>query len=218
MTIPRCRILTALLLTLLTAPPSGMAQSLGDLARESQRKKEQSTRKVWTNDDLGTGFPQIDLLGRATDPPLLAPFEASPLPVVEAMLELAGVRPGELVFDLGSGDGRIVIMAAEKFGARGVGIEVNEDLVAESRKAVAAKELEEKVKIIHANALDVDLRPADVVTLYLTPQGLELVRPHLERTLRPGTRVVSRIFEISLWTPTQTKVIDGRILYLYVIR
>ena len=207
--------LAALLLLALVWPAAAQAQSLAELARESKKKKEESTRKVWTNDELGTAFPQIRLLGKAEKPISLGGYEPTPLPIVEAMLRLAGVQPGDVVFDLGSGDGRIVIMAAEKFGARGVGIEIDEKLVEESRKTVEAKRLQDKVKILHANAFDVDLRPADVVTLYVGSTTLELLRAHMERTMRPGTRVVSHQYEIPGWRPEQVLDLERVFLYLY---
>lgn len=209
------KLLAALLLLGLVFPAAARAQSLGEVARESRKKKEESTRKVWTNDELGTAFPAVKLLGKAEKPISLGAYEPTPLPIVEAMLRLAGVQPGEVVFDLGSGDGRIVIMAAEKFGARGVGIEIDEKLAAESQRAVEAKGLEEKVKIIHANAFDVDLGPADVVTLYVAPTIMERLRAHMESTLRPGTRVVSHQFEIPGWRPEQVQDLGGFFLYLY---
>ncbi|MGH2670216.1 MAG: SAM-dependent methyltransferase, partial [bacterium] len=142
----------------------------------------------------------------------------TPMPVVEAMLELARVHEGDVVFDIGSGDGRIVIAAAELFGARGVGIEIDEELVERSRRTAAEKNLGNKVQIIHANALDVDLSPADVVTVYLTPNGLILLRPNLESMLRPGTRVVAHDFAVPDWTPAEEREVMGRTLYLYLIR
>jgi predicted RNA methylase len=99
------------------------------------------------------------------------------------MLLVAEVQPGEVVIDVGSGDGRIVMMAAEAFGAKGIGIELDEGLVGISRSLVTARGLDDQVQIIHANALDVDLSPADVITLYLEVEGLKLLRPHLEHTL-----------------------------------
>ncbi len=193
---------SALLSLVLLGPLLAEAQSLAEIARESKEKRKHSTRKVWTNDDLGPAFPEIKLLGPPRQhPPSLAPFKPTPMATVRRMLETANVQPGEMVFDIGSGDGRIVIMAAETFGARAVGIEIDPTLVAQSRRAVAARGLEDQVRIIQANALDVDLSPADVVTLYLIPEGLELLRPHLERTLRRGTRVVTYVYEIPGWTP-----------------
>ena len=207
--------LAALLLLALACPAVARAQSLGEVARDSKKKKEESTRKVWTNDELGTAFPTIKLLGKAEKPISLGVYQPTPMPVVEAMLQLAGVQPGEVVFDLGSGDGRIVILAAERFGARGVGIEIDEKLVAESQRAVEAKGLEEKVKIFHANAFDVDLRPADVVTLYVASTIMERLRAHMERTMRPGTRVVSHEYEIPGWRPERSLNLEGYWLYLY---
>lgn len=207
--------LAALLLLALACPAAARAQSLAELARESKKKKEESTRKVWTNDELGTAFPVIKLLGEAEKPISLGTYEPTPLPIVEAMLRLADVQPGEVVFDLGSGDGRIVIMAAERFGARGVGIEIDEKLVAESQRAVEAKGLADKVKILHANAFDVDLRPADVVTLYVASTIMERLRAHMERTLRPGTRVVSHQYKIPGWRPDRVVDLERVFLYLY---
>lgn len=208
----------ALLLMLQLALGSGLpawAQSVVEAAREAKKKKEQSTRKVWTNDEIKARFPEIKLLRQSSQPVWLSGFEATPYEVVDEMLAVADVQPGEVVFDLGSGDGRIVIRAAEKFGARGVGIELNRSLVEKSRQEVAARGLEERVRILHADMLDVDLSPADVVTLFLPTAALEQVRPHMESTLRPGTRVVSHQNEIPDWTPERVWPLGRRVLYLY---
>jgi predicted RNA methylase len=130
------------------------------------------------------------------------------------MLLVAEVQPGEVVIDVGSGDGRIVMMAAEAFGAKGIGIELDEGLVGISRSLVTARGLDDQVQIIHANALDVDLSPADVITLYLEVEGLKLLRPHLEHTLRPGTRVVSYVSKIPEWTELPESVEEEEV-WLY---
>ncbi len=202
------------LATLGSAPSVG-AQTLGDVAREAKQKSQSSTRRVYTNDDLRSGIPAIRLLRETKNPPSLGIYEATPPAVVTAMLHLAGVQPQDLVFDIGSGDGRIVIAAAEQFKARGVGIELDDSMVALSRQTIHEKGLQETVQIIPANALDVDLSPADVVTLFLPPHGMALLRPHLERTLRPGTRVVSNTVEMPGWIPQQTETAEGRKLFLY---
>ena len=196
---------------------TGSAQSLAEIAAEAKRKKQESTRPVLTNEEMpsAASFPGIQLLGETSNAPSLAPYVPTPMPVVEAMLELAEVGKDEVVFDIGSGDGRIVIAAAEHFGAFGVGIEIDSDLVARSRKTIEEKGLTERVRIIHGNALDVDLGAADVVTLYLTPDGLSLLRPHFERTLRPGTTVVSHDYAIPGWTPVEERRVMGRDLFLY---
>ena len=191
----------AVALTLCLWPLGGEAQSVADVAREAREKSRGSTLKVWTNDELGEGFPEIKLVRTPRQhPPVLAPYLPTPIVTVRRMLEVAGVRAGELVIDVGSGDGRIVVLAAEEFGAQALGIEIDPEMVARSRRAIAARGLDARVKILEANALDVDLSPADVVTLYLTPEGVALLRLHLERTLRPGTRVVSFVYKIPGWT------------------
>ena len=131
----------------------------------------------------------------------IAPFLASPMPVVRRMLKLAEVKPGEVVYDLGCGDGRIVITAAKEFGAYGVGIEIRKDLAQKAMRAVEELGLSDRVKIINANLFDVDISDADVVTLYLTTSANSKVRPKLERELKPGARVVSHEYEIIGWTP-----------------
>jgi len=129
----------------------------------------------------------------------IAPFVASPLTVVRKMLEYADLKPGETLFDLGSGDGRIVIMAAQEFGARGVGIELNKRLLEEARRKGEAMGLDDMVEFVHDNIFDVDLSPADVVTMYLTTGANEKVRPKLEKELSPGARVITHDFSVPGW-------------------
>jgi cyclopropane fatty-acyl-phospholipid synthase-like methyltransferase len=129
----------------------------------------------------------------------IAPFVASPIPVVRKMLEYAELKPGETLYDLGSGDGRIVIMAAQEFGARGVGIELNRRLVNEATRKGKELRLDNRIRFIHGNIFDVDLGPADVVTMYLTTGANEKVKPKLERELRPGSRVVTHDFSVPGW-------------------
>jgi len=131
----------------------------------------------------------------------IAPFVATPLPVVKQMLTLAQLRPGEIIYDLGCGDGRVVIMAAQEFGARGVGVEMREDLAKQALSKVSELGLEGRVKIVQSDMFKVDLTQADVVTLYLTTSANDKVKPKLESELRPGTRVVSHDYEILGWRP-----------------
>jgi SAM-dependent methyltransferase len=134
----------------------------------------------------------------------LAPFVPSPMKVVEEMLKLAGVTKTDRVYDLGSGDGRIVIMAAEKFGAEAVGIELDETLVAQSRARIKELKLENRARILHGNIYEADLSKATVVTLYLLTSVNERLKPVLEKRLRPGTRVVSHDFQVPGWEPKET--------------
>jgi tRNA/tmRNA/rRNA uracil-C5-methylase (TrmA/RlmC/RlmD family) len=133
----------------------------------------------------------------------IAPFVASPLPVVKQMLTLAQLKPGELLYDLGCGDGRVVIMAVQEFGARSVGVEMREDLAKQALGRVSELGLDGQVKIINGDMFKVDLSQADVVTLYLTTSANDKVKPKLESELRLGTRVVSHDYEILGWRPVK---------------
>ncbi|MFB3829304.1 MAG: cyclopropane-fatty-acyl-phospholipid synthase family protein [Bryobacteraceae bacterium] len=150
----------------------------------------------------------------------LAPYIPTPQIIVERMLEAAHLKPGEVLYDLGSGDGRIVITAAQKYQARAVGVELSPDLCRSTQARVRKLGLEERVKIIQGNLLDVDLSGADVVTLYLLTSSNDRLRPNLERYLKPRARVVSNDFEIRGWRPAQViKVSAGgsatHSIYLY---
>jgi len=129
------------------------------------------------------------------------PFIPTPHRVVEKMLELAEVGPDDTVYDLGSGDGRIVIAAARKFGARAVGVEINGRLCEQSTEAVAKLGLQKSARIIHGDMFEADFAPATVVTLYQLTVVNKRLRPLLERKLRRGARVVACDFEIPGWTP-----------------
>lgn len=148
----------------------------------------------------------------------LAPDIPSPQEVVDRMLTAARVKPGEMVYDLGSGDGRIILTAAQKFQARAVGVELRGDLCKSAQARIKALGLTDRVKVIHANMLKVDLSPADVVTLYLLTSSNEILRPNLEKYLRPGARVVSNDYEIRGWTPSGIVPITagGVLHYIYV--
>lgn len=137
----------------------------------------------------------------------LAPYVPTPFKVVERMLELAEVNENDVVYDLGCGDGRIVIMAAEKYGAKGVGIDYDPERVEEARAKVKEKGLEDKVTIILQDAMKVDVSPATVVTLYLLKKSNALLKPNLEKYLRSGSRVVSHDFDMSGWKAK--KIING---------
>jgi len=117
------------------------------------------------------------------------------------MLILAQLKPGEVFFDLGAGDGRTVIMAAKEFGARAVGVELREDLAKRALSSVYEEGLQDRVTIVNGDMFNVDLSSADVVFLYLTTSANEKIKPKLEAELKPGTRVVSHDYEIVGWKP-----------------
>jgi len=129
----------------------------------------------------------------------IAPFVATPLPVVKQMLTVAEVKQGEIVYDLGCGDGRVAIMAAQDFGASAVGVEMREDLAKQAMGKINELGLEGRVKIVQGDMFKVDLSQADVVTLYLTTSANDKVKPKLEAELKPGARVVSHDYEILGW-------------------
>lgn len=135
----------------------------------------------------------------------IAPFVASPPQVIRRMLVLAELKPGEVFYDLGAGDGRTVIMAAQEFGARAVGIELREDLAKKALQTVYQLGLQDRVTILHSNLFDVNISPADVVFLYLTTSANEKVKPKLEAELKPGARVVSHDYEIVGWKPAKVE-------------
>ena len=146
----------------------------------------------------------------------IVPFVPSPQIVVDKMIELAGVKKGDVVYDLGSGDGRIVIAAAKK-GARAVGFDIDPDLVAESRANVKKAGVEESAEIRHQDILTVDLSPASVVTMYLLPDVNLKLKPNLLSQLKPGSRVVSHSFDMGDWKPDKVERVDGRTIYLWII-
>ena len=129
----------------------------------------------------------------------LAPFVATPTSVVRKMLILAELKPGEVLYDLGSGDGRAVIMAAKDFGARSVGVELRDDLAKRALTNIQELRLKENTLIIQKDIFNVNLSAADVVFLYLTTSANERIKPKLEAELEPGTRVVSHDYEILGW-------------------
>lgn len=119
------------------------------------------------------------------------------------MLTLAELKPGEVFFDLGAGDGRSVIIAAKEFGAKAIGVELREDLAKKAMSAVYEEGLQDKVTIIHGDIFQVDISQADVVFLYLTTSANEKIKPKLEVELKPGARVVSHDYEILGWIPVK---------------
>jgi len=131
----------------------------------------------------------------------IAPFVPSPIPVVQHMLKLADLKAGEVLFDLGAGDGRTVTMAAKSFGARAVGVELREDLAKKALSTIHENGLSDRVTIVNGDMFSVNLASADVVFLYLTTSANEKIKPKLETELKKGVRVVSHDYEIVGWKP-----------------
>ncbi len=148
----------------------------------------------------------------------LAPYVPSPQPIVERMLDAAQLKPGETLMDLGCGDGRILITAAKKYGAKSIGFELNKKLVEMARDAAERQKLSDSVRIVEGNLLEADLTGADVVTLYLLTDSNSRLRPNLEKYLKPGARVVSHDFEITGWKSVRVEEVHvhGRNHRIYV--
>jgi protein-L-isoaspartate O-methyltransferase len=143
---------------------------------------------------------------QAQTPEKLAPYYPTPEIIVQKMLELGGLKAGEKMFDLGSGDGRIVIMAAQKLKAHSTGVEFDDNLWKQSSEKIKKLGLEDHARIIHGDLLKQDYSSADLLTVYLLPMSNDKVTPILEKQLKKGARVVAHDFEFSAWTPV--KVVD----------
>ena len=146
-----------------------------------------------------------------------APFVPTPMPVVERMLELAKVSKDDVVFDLGSGDGRLVITAAQRYGARGVGIDIDPERIREATANASRAKVTGKVKFIQGDLFEADIGEATVVTLYLLTELNLKLRPKLMKDLRPGTRVVSHAFAMGDWKPERSEFVNGSPVYLWRI-
>lgn len=146
----------------------------------------------------------------------IVPFVPTPQEVVDKMVELAGVKKGDIVYDLGSGDGRIVITAAKK-GANAVGFEIDGDLVKQSRDNIRKAGVQAQAEIRQQDILTVDLSAASVVTMYLLPDVNMQLKPKIQSQLKPGSRVVSHAFDMGDWKPDRIERVEGRTLYLWTI-
>ncbi|PAX06719.1 SAM-dependent methyltransferase [Sphingomonas lenta] len=144
-------------------------------------------------------------------------YVPTPQEVVDAMLKMARVRKGDVLYDLGSGDGRIPVTAAKQFGIRATGIDINPQRIAEANANAKAAGVTNLVTFRNEDLFQADIRPATVVTLYLLDSLNEKLRPKLLRDLKPGTRIVSHAFRMGDWEPEQTQEIDGRMIYMWTV-
>ena len=163
------------------------------------------------------------VLGAQNADEKLAPYYPTPETIVEKMLQLGGLKAGEKVYDLGSGDGRIVIMAAQKFHADAIGIELDKDLCRQSADKIRKLGLEKTAHIVNGDLLAQNYGSADLVTVYLLPESIDKqVQPLLEKQLKKGARVVAHDFEFKAWTPEKVENIaddgEGRSHTLYLYR
>ena len=146
------------------------------------------------------------------------PYVPTPPDVVEAMLRLGDVKTGDTLYDLGCGDGRIVVMAAQKFGiARGSGVDIDPERIREARDNAQKAGVTDKVRFVEGNLFEADFHDASVVTLYLLPDVNLKLRPKLLKELKVGSRIVSHQFDMGEWEPDRKINIDWRVLYLWTV-
>ncbi|GBE92289.1 SAM-dependent methyltransferase [Nostoc cycadae] len=144
------------------------------------------------------------------------PYVPTPQPVVDAMLQVAKVGKNDVLYDLGSGDGRIVVTAAQKYGTRGVGIDINPERIQEANANAQKAGVTDRVQFRQQDLFKTDLSEATVITLYLLPEVNQRLRPELLK-LKPGTRIVSHAFDMGDWKPQQTLQVDGKTIYYWVV-
>jgi 23S rRNA G2445 N2-methylase RlmL len=172
---------------------------------------------------LAAALLSLGATGAAAQPAVLAPYSPTPMDVVERMLAFAGVGPTDVVYDLGCGDGRIVIEAARKFGARGVGIDIDPALIERAQSNAKQAGVESRVTFRVQDAMTVNVSDATVVTLYLLAASNVKLRPILTRDLRPGSRIVAHNYPIGDWEPDVVDTFTDnagskRTLFLWKIR
>jgi len=162
-------------------------------------------------------FLVAPLLAQWDDGPGEVPYVPTPPQVVEAMLKLGGITSADIVYDLGCGDGRIVVMAAQKFGASGTGIDINPVRIKEAEENARQAGVSKKVRFIEKNLFEADVHEATLVTLYLLPEVNRRLRPILLKQLKVGARIVSHAFDMDDWKPDQKIDADGRIVFLWTV-
>ncbi len=173
----------------------------------SDRPSSQSTNQAQQSDS-NTEAPE-------REPDVV--YVPTPYAVVEKMLELANVSENDVVYDLGSGDGRIPIMAAQEYGARGVGIEIDPERIQAAQQNAEEEGVSDRVEFIQQDLFETDLSEATVVTLYLLPSLNVKLRPKLLQELEPGTPIVSHDFSMGEWEPEQVVQVEGSTVYLWTV-
>jgi precorrin-6B methylase 2 len=169
----------------------------------------ESTEPIFVPPNLG----RSDLPSQAPD----VPYVPTPQVVVDKMLEVADVKPGDVLYDLGSGDGRIVVTAAQRFGVRGVGIDINPERIQEAEANAKKAGVQKLTEFREEDLFKADIGKATVVTMYLLPSVNNRLKPKLLRDLKPGTRIVSHAFDIEGWEPERIVEVDGRTIYLWTV-
>jgi len=205
------------------------ARNAGSVTGQDSEQARERDKRVYTNDDFPVSEAPPSTNGTDSGQPAagpsrgerVAPYVPTPMEIVDKMLEIASVTASDVVYDLGSGDGRIVLRAAEKFGARAVGVEIDHGLAVESTEKTKEMKLDKLVTIIEGDLFQTDIRPATVVTIYLLLSTNDRLRPLMEKDLRPGTRVVAHDIRIPGWEATREATFNvgtvPHVVYLYEI-
>lgn len=176
---------------------------------------DQSAAALTAASEVTVANAQVTTEAAARQPDVI--YVPTPQPVVDAMLKLAKVQKGDVLYDLGSGDGRIPVTAAREYGIRATGIDIDPDRIAEANANVREAGVGNLVTIRRGDLFQADISDATVVTLYLLDSLNEKLRPKLLSELRPGTRVVSHAFRMGDWEPEAQQDIDGNMIYLWTV-
>ncbi|NDJ25852.1 methyltransferase domain-containing protein [Nostoc sp. B(2019)] len=190
--------------------------SLGIAGCTTQQRDFEAGAQVPT----ATTAPTTETPASTTQPqerPGDVPYVPTPQPVVDAMLKVAKVGKNDVLYDLGSGDGRIVVTAAQKYGTRGTGIDINPERIQEANENAKQAGVTDRVRFVQQDLFNTDFSDATVVTLYLLPDVNLKLRPKLLKELKPGTRIVSHAFDMGDWKPQQTLNVEGKTIYYWVV-
>lgn len=182
-----------------------------------QQDLEAGTQPSTLTAQTETATPTTTPTTQPQERPGDVPYVPTPQPVVDAMLAVAKVGKNDVLYDLGSGDGRIVNTAAQKFGTRGVGIDINPERIEEANENAKKAGVTDRVRFVQQDLFKTDFSEATVVTLYLLPEINLQLRPKLLKELKPGTRIVSHAFDMGDWKPQQTLNVEGKSVYYWVV-
>lgn len=199
------------ILTLLVAGVS--VAGLGVAGCAPQRTFETDTSTAPATNAPTTGSDESIVQVQERD----VPFVPTPNTVVAEMLRIADVNENDVIYDLGSGDGRIVIAAAQEYGARGVGVDIDPELVEEANQNAEAAGVSDRAQFVQQDLFETNISEASVVTLYLLQDVNLRLRPKLLEELQPGTRIVSHAFDMGDWEPEEVVQVDGRTIYYWVV-
>ena len=185
---------------------------------------QQQDLEAGTQPSTLTGQTETEIPATTTTPttqpqerPGDVPYVPTPQAVVDAMLKVAKVGKNDVLYDLGSGDGRIVNTAAQKFGTQGFGIDIDPQRIKEANENAQKAGVTDRVKFVQQDLFKTDFSKATVVTLYLLPEINLRLRPKLLSELKPGTRIVSHAFDMGDWKPDQTLTVEGKTIYYWVV-